>query len=1032
MKFKTKPGEQPSRLQVINKKKKVTVQQKKFELENGYKPVGRIVTSADQIALNKRAASPPGSPSPASRMSTVTPSAGTNRDSPGTPVAELEDEARRMILGQAMRTPTKGEMDSLIRASRYVTNMEHIKEAKKTGDPTLLGKARWTALQGTMGQNQEMSPMASVVASAMLSPAARSPQQQHPISVPASPALSQSQVASPLPGAVSPDGGSQDSRPGTPTHMPRKPPPGAPQEEVDEYRRQLARLAADKGLNLPKEAVVAKDQQAKKKKKGGAFRSLVSFLRRDNAKTKREINRVRKVKGVEDYLPPGHTLPTDSSTDAVSPGPRPSAIQRAADDGAEFGDAGERAALSDDERAMLDAMPKTPGGMIMDKSPLLGGDTVIGDYYGDTGEIATGRGVQLPSPGGGDGAQGHHRASSAAPDVKLPQRILDRLKTADDDDSEAGDVPIEQKPDEEESELTKMERKLAAAMGVPYEGKQEHEDFYEGTHDWEYPDGSRYKGQFFKNQPHGDGVMIYASGNKYVGQFKAGAKDGQGMYIYHWTGESYSGEWRDGKKCGHGTYIGYRGDKYEGEWFDDKPNGQGKRIDNAGQYVGEFLNWKPHGFGIRQYPNGTQYIGQYKDGMRHGQGTVALPDGTKYNAFWENDKEIQDNSTYEYDNGDRYDGQWKNRMPHGEGTMIYGTGSRYIGQFLYGKPEGYGTYEGVDGEKYYGEWKLGRQHGVGTSAVPGQFRYHGQWRKGHHWGNGRCKYDDSNCVYDGQWVKGVPHGNGVYHFADGGVYTGEWSDGLEHGAGQLAYPNGNLFIGHWNQGYRIGPGHYEVSSSYYNTMRKSLQPLCLVHDKPVEYNQQPVRQMFDDLHSSALRRAPAATRGYMARQPGEPETHTPAIVEPDPSEIVKTSIFNVKTVPSPPDTPDAARKMFPLPRSRMTRSVGHSPEVADDWNSFGAGDSGSLAASKLPPGRGGGGRSTSPGSPTGPGTPRRGRKPGGRSGGRRRPPGGGGGVSPQHFVRQSPSPAPQRMVSASPGSSAGSPLPPKESWFSGQ
>jgi hypothetical protein len=82
-----------------------------------------------------------------------------------------------------------------------------------------------------------------------------------------------------------------------------------------------------------------------------------------------------------------------------------------------------------------------------------------------------------------------------------------------------------------------------------------------------YPDGSKYEGQFKDGKTHGHGILTESDSSKYEGEWKNGIYHGQGIL-----------EFSDGKK-------------YEGEFKDGVPHGQGKVTHSDGQtYVGEFKN----------------------------------------------------------------------------------------------------------------------------------------------------------------------------------------------------------------------------------------------------------------------------------------------------------------------------------------------------------------------------------------------------------------------------------------------------------
>jgi hypothetical protein len=78
-----------------------------------------------------------------------------------------------------------------------------------------------------------------------------------------------------------------------------------------------------------------------------------------------------------------------------------------------------------------------------------------------------------------------------------------------------------------------------------------------------------------------------------------------------------------------------------------------------------------NGWGVH-YPAQGEYIGQYKDHKPHGYGTMKYSkDSSEYKAGRE-----------------RYAGEWHNGDPHGYGTMLYRNGATYVGAWKKDKRDG--------------------------------------------------------------------------------------------------------------------------------------------------------------------------------------------------------------------------------------------------------------------------------------------------------------------------------------------------------
>ncbi len=119
------------------------------------------------------------------------------------------------------------------------------------------------------------------------------------------------------------------------------------------------------------------------------------------------------------------------------------------------------------------------------------------------------------------------------------------------------------------------------------------------------------------------------TGHKYNGLFKDG-KIVKGMSLYP-GGARYVGEFKNYKPHGYGTFVWANGDKYYGGWINGKSNGNGTKTWMNGQkYLGTFKDDKLHGKGTMFYPDGKKYAGEFINGKRHGEGTFSYPDGTAY------------------------------------------------------------------------------------------------------------------------------------------------------------------------------------------------------------------------------------------------------------------------------------------------------------------------------------------------------------------------------------------------------------------
>ena len=92
-------------------------------------------------------------------------------------------------------------------------------------------------------------------------------------------------------------------------------------------------------------------------------------------------------------------------------------------------------------------------------------------------------------------------------------------------------------------------------------------------------EGSKYTGEFVKNDINGKGRFEWKNGDIYEGYMKKGKMDGFGKFSFS-DGKIYEGEYKNGIKQGKGKFI-YPGDKiYEGYFDKGLPEGEGIYIEN--------------------------------------------------------------------------------------------------------------------------------------------------------------------------------------------------------------------------------------------------------------------------------------------------------------------------------------------------------------------------------------------------------------------------------------------------------------------
>lgn len=146
-----------------------------------------------------------------------------------------------------------------------------------------------------------------------------------------------------------------------------------------------------------------------------------------------------------------------------------------------------------------------------------------------------------------------------------------------------------------------------------------------------------------------------------------------------------------------GIFLAESGHKYEGIFSNGKILKGVSYYPGGAKYVGEFLDFKPHGYGTFVWVNGDKYFGEWNLGKSHGNGTRTWSDGRKYMGMFKNDK-LHGKGTLFYPDDKKYVGEFIDGKRHGEGTFFYPDGTAYVGKFVAGKEQGLGECISADGK----------------------------------------------------------------------------------------------------------------------------------------------------------------------------------------------------------------------------------------------------------------------------------------------------------------------------------------------
>jgi len=153
-------------------------------------------------------------------------------------------------------------------------------------------------------------------------------------------------------------------------------------------------------------------------------------------------------------------------------------------------------------------------------------------------------------------------------------------------------------------------------------------------------DGSMtYRGEFFRDLPHGSGVERVASGAQYWGQFDSGSKAGFGVYV--WADRTqYLGMWRNNANNGKGEFVSIKGHHFMGGWQDSVIHGIGRfRWPSGHEYTGAYMQDLKHGFGVFVWPDGRRFEGFWHLGQPQGEGMMTSREGWRRRAKLSTDKD---------------------------------------------------------------------------------------------------------------------------------------------------------------------------------------------------------------------------------------------------------------------------------------------------------------------------------------------------------------------------------------------------------
>ncbi|XP_039985031.1 ankyrin repeat and MYND domain-containing protein 1 [Xiphias gladius] len=136
----------------------------------------------------------------------------------------------------------------------------------------------------------------------------------------------------------------------------------------------------------------------------------------------------------------------------------------------------------------------------------------------------------------------------------------------------------------------------------------------------------------------GGGVAEPGAGGQGTGRGRAqsGEERRQGLGVQEWPdGSRYEGEFANGFKHGKGRYTWRNGEYYEGSFYKDYRHGDGLYCWPTGhEFIGKFYLNRKEGYGRQLFPDGATFQGLYHADQRFGPGVGSYPDGRQDVGVW--------------------------------------------------------------------------------------------------------------------------------------------------------------------------------------------------------------------------------------------------------------------------------------------------------------------------------------------------------------------------------------------------------------
>lgn len=316
----------------------------------------------------------------------------------------------------------------------------------------------------------------------------------------------------------------------------------------------------------------------------------------------------------------------------------------------------------------------------------------------------------------------------------------------------------------------------------------------------------RYEGEWWCDQPNGQGHMIYANDSgEYTGSWTAGRPDGKGKRMWNRPQglvNQFSTQKSLDSLLKHTIPLNlseWALISYEGTWKNGLPHGQGVgRFQNTAEYSGTWANGVPgrgHGTLTATLENGAKIkvSCEWMDGFCHSAtGVFEVYTGEDTDAPASADPRLADvqgarasdslqldtqNTFLQGEHVDRVRQTSELLLPRAK-ALRENILEVYAGGFVRGLREDVSAVmQYKDGRTYSGPFRSGQMNGLGL------------WRNA------------NNEIYKGKFVGGKKCGQGTFVFASGDSYIGLWENDVMHGQGILYIgATSELIRGVWHKG----------------------------------------------------------------------------------------------------------------------------------------------------------------------------------------------------------------------------------------